>query len=60
MKLQGTLVDISIDFKTNKPKITLLINSNKKTLDELDKLNLLDIEVKKHRNRRSLDANAYC
>lgn len=60
MKLQGTLVDISIDFKTKKPKITLLINSNMKTLEELDKLNLLDIEVKKHRNKRSLDANAYC
>ena len=60
MKLQGTLADISIDFKTKKPKITLLINSNMKTLEELDKLNLLDIEVKKHRNKRSLDANAYC
>lgn len=60
MKLQGTLADISIDFKTQKPKITLLINSNMKTLEELDKLNLLDIEVKKHRNKRSLDANAYC
>lgn len=60
MKLQGTLADISIDFKTKKPKITLLINSNMKMLEELDKLNLLDIEVKKHRNKRSLDANAYC
>ena len=60
MKLQGTLVDISIDFKTNKPKITFLVNSNINSLEEIENVPLLDIEAKKHRNKRSLDANAYC
>ena len=60
MKLQGTLVDISIDFKTKKPKITFLVNSNINSLEEIENVPLLDIEAKKHRNKRSLDANAYC
>ena len=60
MKLQGTLADVSIDLKTRKPKITFLVNSNINSLEELENAPLLDIEAKKHRNRRSLDANAYC
>ncbi len=60
MKLQGTLADISIDLKTRKPKITFLVNSNINSLEEIENVPLLDIEAKKHRNKRSLDANAYC
>lgn len=60
MKLQGTLADVSRDFKTGKPKITFLLNNNINSLDEIENVPLLDIEAKKHRNRRSLDANAYC
>lgn len=60
MKLQGKLVDASIDFQTKKPKITFLINNNINSLEEIENENLLDIEAKKHRNKRSLDANSYC
>ncbi len=60
MKLQGKLTDVSIDYKTNKKKLTFLINSNITSLEEIENVELLDIEAKKHRNKRSLDANAYC
>lgn len=60
MKLQGKLADISIDFETRKPKLTFLINNNITSLEEIENVELLDIEAKKHRNKRSLDANAYC
>lgn len=60
MKLQGKLIDASIDFQTQKPKITFLINNNITSLEEIENENLLDIEAKKHRNKRSIDANAYC
>jgi hypothetical protein len=60
MKLQGKLSDISIDFATKKPKITFLINNNITSLEEIENVELLDIEAKKHREKRSLDANAYC
>lgn len=60
MKLQGKLADVSIDFATKKPKITFLINSNITSLEEIENVDLLDIEAKKHTKKRSLDANAYC
>lgn len=60
MKAQGKLIDISIDYATKKPKITFLVNSNINSLEEIKNVPLLDIEAKKHRNKRSLDANAYC
>jgi hypothetical protein len=60
MKLQGKLADVSIDFATRKPKITFLINNNITSLEEIENVELLDIEAKKHREKRSLDANAYC
>ena len=58
--MQGYLTDITIDYQSRKPKIQFLINNNEITfLEELKGLEL-DIEVKKHREKRSLDANAYC
>jgi hypothetical protein len=60
MKLQGKLADVSIDFATRKTKITFLINNNITSLEEIENVELLDIEAKKHREKRSLDANAYC
>ena len=60
MKLQGKLSDVSIDFTTKKPKLTFLINNNITSLEEIENVDLLDIEAKKHREKRSLDANAYC
>lgn len=58
--MQGYLTDITIDYQSRKPKIQFLINNNEITfLEELKGLEL-DIEVKKHRKKRSLNANAYC
>ena len=59
MKLQGKLADISIDYTTQKPKLTFLINNNINSLDEIENVELLDIEIKKHRGKRSLNANSY-
>lgn len=58
--MQGQLTDISIDYLSKKPKIQLLINTNEITyLEELKGLEL-DIELDKHREKRTLNANAYC
>lgn len=60
MKLTGKLADISKDFITNKLKITFFINQQVDDFEEIENVELLDIEAKKHREKRSLDANAYC
>lgn len=60
MQSIGTLQDISIDYKTNKPKITLLLDQRQSisSLEEI-KEDKLSIEIKKYRKKRSLDSNAY-
>lgn len=60
MKSIGKLVDASIDFATGKPKLTFLLQNKINSLEEIANEEKLDIEVKKHRKKRSLDANAYC
>lgn len=64
MKLKGKIVDINLDYLNHKPKITLhLTNQYDILTDEFNKLQneeLLDIEIHKHREKRSLDANSYC
>lgn len=56
----GTLQDISIDYKTNKPKITLLLEQRESifSLEEI-KEDKLSIEIKKYRKKRSLNSNNY-
>jgi len=60
MKSIGIIEDISIDYKTQKPKILLTLNERESlpSLEEL-KEDKLSIEIKKYRKNRSLDANAY-
>lgn len=60
--MQFTGKILSIDLKTNKPKITFIMNEKTalSELDEIKNLDKLSIEVKKYRKKRSLDANAYC
>ena len=61
MQFTGQLTDISIDFKTKKPKVTFLVNE-RWTLEQLEilkQLEKLSIEAKKYRRKRSFDANAY-
>lgn len=59
MKLQGKLVDASLDYISQKPKLTFLINNNITSLDEIENVELLDIEVEKHKEKRRLNANNY-
>lgn len=62
MKLTGRIVDASVDFVTGVPKITLAVNEKNDLLqcyDDLKDLEMLSIEIKKYRKKRSLDANAY-
>lgn len=60
MKSVGTIEDISIDYKTQKPKILIVLNEREciSSLEEL-KEDKLSVEIKKYRHKRSLDANAY-
>lgn len=60
MKSIGTIEDISIDYKTQKPKILLVLNE-RESLSSIEELKegKLSIEIKKYKNKRSLDANAY-
>ena len=63
MKITGQISDISFDFKTGKPKVTLLLNEKQTFLEGVDELRTcekLTVELKKFRPKRSLDANAYC
>ena len=61
MQTTGQLVDLSMDFKTRKAKISLVLDT--KELDVVEKLkneNKLNIELKKWHKKRSVDANSYC
>jgi hypothetical protein len=62
MRVTGKIVGANIDFKTNKPTLTLEINeksSFKLLVDDLRDKEKLSIDIKQFREKRSLDANAY-
>ncbi len=60
MQTIAKITDINIDFNTRKPKISLLLNTNEiSAIEELKNENMLNLELKKYRAKRSLDANAY-
>ena len=60
MNSTGTITDIGLDYKTRKAKISLLLDTNSlDIIEELKNENKLDVEIKKHRKKRSLNANAY-
>ena len=60
METTGTLEEISIDYKTNKPKISFLIN-DKNNLSNIEGLKGLKLKItaKKDIKRRSINANNY-
>ena len=63
MKITGKIVGANIDFRTGKPTISFEVNERNDfglLVDEMKGLEKLSIEVKPFRQRRSLDANAYC
>ena len=62
MKVSGKIVDATIDFKTNKPRITFEVNEREdfyQLFDEHKDMDKLSIEVKQYRQKRSLNANNY-
>jgi len=62
MEFTGQIKDITNDYITGETLITFSVNEKSAILPEYEKLKTcekLRIDVKQHRNRRSLDANAY-
>jgi hypothetical protein len=62
VRITGKIVGASIDFKTNKPTLTLEVNERSDfelLVDDMRDKDKLSIEVKPYREKRSLDANAY-
>jgi hypothetical protein len=60
METTGKLINITRDFVTNKLNVTFQISTE--PIDELNtmaKLDAIDIIAKKHKKKRSLDANSY-
>ena len=61
MQTTAIITDINIDFNTRKPKISLLLDTNEiSVVEELKNENKLNVELKKYKKKRSLDANSYC
>lgn len=58
MAMRGRLLDLSIGFNQKQRLTVELDHDFRETFDQLKEAEL-DIEIKKHRRRRSLDANAY-
>ena len=60
MQFTGRVADVSVDYITQKPKITFLVNE-RDSLNQVEEIKdiLLSVEAKKYREKRSLDANAY-
>lgn len=56
--MTGEISDLSVDYKTHKTKVTLLVEAEPSQIEEFQNQKL-SIEIKKYREKRSLDANAY-
>lgn len=60
MKATGKIVEASRDFKTGKPRLTIQMNVEPSDeLDDLINADMVTVEIKKFKQKRSLDANAY-
>lgn len=59
MKIKCKLFNITKDFNTNKPVLSFIAIDNISSFQEIENVAELDLEVKKHRKKRGLDANAY-
>lgn len=58
--MTGTVKNVSLDFLTNEVIVTLRVNGKSSAAALSDLIGVdADIEIKKHREKRSLDANAY-
>ena len=62
-ELNGTIQNVSVDYKTGKALLTLSVNQKQGAINCYDDLHLaekLSIKIGKYREKRSLNANAYC
>ena len=57
MKAFATIKDLTLDYSTGNLNVTLSCSSS--LAEELHKLKDVDIDIKKHSEKRSLDSNAY-
>lgn len=61
LQTTGIILKTDTDTNTRKLKISLLVDvNNKEVVEQLKSENKLCIELKKWRQKRSLDANSYC
>lgn len=60
MQSTGVITDLWLDMATKKAKVSLVLDMNDmKVMEQLKNENKLNVELKKYREKRSLDANAY-
>lgn len=63
-ELTGSLSNISVDYATGEPVLSIKVTGDAKSLfimfDELKTVEKLSIKISKYKKKRSLDANAYC
>ena len=60
MNFTGKLEGLKMDYATRKQSISVEVNEDARdAFQELKDCEKLDIQIKKHREKRSLDANAY-
>ena len=61
MQTTGIITNLDIDYKTRKPKISLVLDTNEiDVVEQLKNVDKLNVELKKWYKKRSLDASAYC
>lgn len=61
--LTGKISGVSFSYTTGKPQITFELNERQSTLNMVDALKgaeKLSLKIDRYREKRSLDANAYC
>lgn len=62
-ELNGTIQGVSVDYQTGKALLTLAINQKESAINCFDDLHLeekLSFKIDKYKEKRSLNANAYC
>lgn len=62
-ELTGKISGVSFSYSTGKPLVTFEVNEQRSALDMVDTLreyDKLSLKVCKYKQKRSLDANAYC
>ena len=62
IELTGRIIDLSLDFVSGKPKLTIELNEKQETMslyDEFNREEKLSFRISKFREKRSLNANAY-